>query len=76
VPRNQAPCQHTCNTVTSHEESCDRMMRASTQPPEARPMVDASFALTALERLTAEETAELCDWAAVASARRAISSVW
>jgi hypothetical protein len=38
--------------------------------------VDASFALTALERLTAEETAELCDWAAVASARRAISSVW
>lgn len=38
--------------------------------------MDASFALTALERLTAEETAELCDWAAVASARRAISSVW
>lgn len=45
-------------------------------PPEARSSVDEDFACTALERLTAEEGAALCDWAAVSSASRFSSNSW
>lgn len=38
--------------------------------------VNGEFAASALERLTAEECAILCDWTAVASARRTPNNAW